>query len=281
MMSPVVVITGASSGIGAALARRLAFDRARLVLAARREAELKAVCEEALKLGAKTAIAVTGDVTKRADVLKIRDAALEARGRIDVWVNNAGRGITRSVLELTDEDIDEMIAVNVKSAIYGMQAVIPHFIERRSGHLINVSSFLGRVPIASFRSAYSAAKAALNSLTANLRMDLRDYPGIDVTLVMPGVVATEFARNVRGEARPPISAGVPGSSPMKPQTAEEVAERIAEVIKHPVAEIYTNPASADIARRYYADVAAFEGAGSPPPSSTPDTTRSDRTESRA
>jgi short-subunit dehydrogenase len=282
MMSPVVVITGASSGIGAALARRLAFDRARLVLAARREAELKAVCEEVLKLGAKTAIAVTADVTKRADVIRIRDAALDARGRIDVWVNNAGRGITRSVLELTDEDIDEMIAVNVKSAIYGMQAVIPHFIERGSGHLINVSSFLGRVPIASFRSAYSAAKAALNSLTANVRTDLREYPGIDVTLVMPGVVATDFARNVRGEARPPINAGAPGSSPMNPQTAEEVAERIAEVIKHPVAEIYTNPASADIARRYYADVAAFERASAPGPSSTQDTPlRSDRTESRA
>jgi short-subunit dehydrogenase len=282
MMSPVVVITGASSGIGAALARRLAFDGARLVLAARREAELQAVCEEVLRLGAKTAIAVTADVTKRSDVIKIRDAALDARGRIDVWVNNAGRGITRSVLELTDEDIDEMIAVNVKSAIYGMQAVIPHFIERGSGHLINVSSFLGRVPIASFRSAYSAAKAALNSLTANLRTDLRDYPGIDVTLVMPGVVATDFARNVRGEARPPINAGAPGSSPMKPQTAEEVAERIAEVIKRPVAEIYTNPVSADIVRRYYADVAAFERGSAPAPSSTQDTTqRSDRTESRA
>ena len=281
MMSPVIVITGASGGIGAALARRLAFDRARLVLAARREAELKAVCEETLRLGAKSAIAVPADVTKRDDVLKIRDAALESRGRIDVWVNNAGRGITRSVLELTDEDIDEMIAVNVKSAIYGMQAVIPHFIERGSGHLINVSSFLGRVPVASFRSVYSAAKAALNSLTANLRMDLREYPGIEVTLVMPGVVATDFARNVRGETRPPISAGAPGASPMKPQTAEEVAERIAEVIRNPVPEMYTNPASADIARRYFADVGAFERGGLSTPPATANTPRDGRSESRA
>lgn len=281
MMSRVVVITGASGGIGAALARRLAFDRARLVLAARREAELNAVCKETLRLGAKSAIAVPADVTKRDDVFKIRDAALEARGRIDVWVNNAGRGITRSVLELTDEDIDEMISVNVKSAIYGMQAVIPHFIERGSGHLINVSSFLGRVPIASFRSVYSAAKAALNSLTANLRMDLREYPGIEVTLVMPGVVATDFARNVRGETRPPISAGAPGSSPMKPQTAEEVAERIAEVIRNPVPELYTNPASADIARRYFADVAAFERGNASTTPATGNTPRDGQNESRA
>ena len=258
MMSRVVVITGASGGIGAALARRLSFDGARLILAARREEELNAVVDEACKLGARSAIAVQADVTRREDVVRVRDAALASRGRIDVWVNNAGRGITRPVLELTDEDIDEMIAVNLKSAVYGMQAVVPHFIERGEGHLINISSFLGRVPVASFRSIYSASKAALNSLTSNLRMDLRSHPGINVSLVMPGVVTTEFARNVRGEARPPIVAGAPGASPIKPQTAEEVAERIADVIRNPVPEIYTNPASAEVARRYFADVGAFE-----------------------
>jgi short-subunit dehydrogenase len=264
MKSKVVVITGASAGIGAALARRLAKDGAELFLAARRRAELEAVRDDARKLGADGTIAITADVTKKQDVFRIRDEALAQRGRIDVWVNNAGRGITRSVLDLTDEDLDEMIDVNVRSALYGMQAAVPHFIERGQGHLINVSSFLGRVPIASFRSAYSAAKAALNSLTANLRTDLREYPRIHVSLIMPGVVSTEFARNVRGEARPPISAGAPGSSPMKPQTPEEVADCIAQVIENPVAEIYTNPASAEVVRRYVADVAAFERGMAPP-----------------
>ena len=98
-----------------------------------------------------------------------------------------------------------------------------------------------------------AAKAALNSLTANLRMDLQQYPGIHISLVMPGVVTTDFARNVRGEPRPPINAGAPGSSPMKTQSAEEVAEKISGLIAHPVAELYTNPASAAIAQRYYAN----------------------------
>ena len=262
--SAVVVITGASSGIGAALARKLASDGARLVLAARRERELNSVAEEARKLGAKGSLAVPVDVTNRDAVFKLRDRTLAEFGQIDVWVNNAGRGITRSVLDLTDDDVDDMININVKSALYGIQAAVPHFIERGRGHLINISSFLGRVPIASFRSVYSAAKAALNSLTANLRMDVRAYPEIHVSLIMPGVVTTDFARNVRGEARHPMSASALGASPMHPQTAEEVAARIADVIRNPVAEVYTNPASAEIARRYYADVDSFERSANRP-----------------
>jgi short-subunit dehydrogenase len=235
-----------------------------LVLAARRERELQRVADESRELGAAKAIAAPVDVTRRDQVFELRDKAIAEFGRIDVWVNNAGRGITRAVLDLTDEDVDEMLSVNLKSAIYGMQAAVPYFIERGEGHLINVSSFLGRVPIASFRSVYSASKAALNSLTANLRMDLRDHPGVRVSLIMPGVVTTDFARNVRGDVRPPISAAAPGASPMFTQTPEEVADRIAEVIDNPVAELYTNPASAEIARRYYADVAEFERGGAPP-----------------
>jgi short-subunit dehydrogenase len=265
--SRVVVITGASGGIGAALARELGREGARLVLAARRTGELEQVAREARSLGAETAISVTADVTQRSQVLEIRDKAVADAGAIDVWVNNAGRGITRSVLDLTDEDVDEMIAVNLKSAIYGMQAAIPYFIERGAGHLINVSSFLGRVPIASFRSVYSAAKAALNSLTANLRSDLREYPNIHVSLVMPGVVTTDFARNVRGDARPPMNAGAPGGRTMNAQTPEEVAAKIVDVIHNPVPELYTNPMSAELARRYYADVGAFESGAARPPAS--------------
>jgi short-subunit dehydrogenase len=260
--SRVVVITGASSGIGAAVARKLAAEGAILVLAARREKQLGEVADEARKLGARDVLAVTADVTRREQVVELRDKAIARFGHIDVWINNAGRGITRSVLDLTDEDVDEMIAVNVKSAIYGMQAAVPHFIERGEGHVINISSFLGRVPIASFRSVYSASKAALNSLTANLRTDLRAHPGVRVSLVMPGVVTTDFARNVRGDIKPPINAGAPGASPMNPQTPEEVADRIVQVIHNPVAEVYTNPRSAEIARHYYADIEAFER-GSP------------------
>jgi len=250
-MSDVVVITGASGGIGAACARLLGSRAYQLALGARREKELREVAAAA----APDALAVVADVTRRADVERLRDEALRAFGRVDVWINNAGRGINRAVMDLTDEDLDEMIAVNVKAALYGMQAVIPHFRERGTGHVINISSFLGRVPFVPARSAYNAAKAALNMLTANLRMDLRAaYPGIRISLVMPGVVQTAFAANARGATAAGTAAhgGAPG------QTAEEVAAVIADLIAHPVPEVYTNPASRDVAVRYYQDVAAFE-----------------------
>jgi NAD(P)-dependent dehydrogenase (short-subunit alcohol dehydrogenase family) len=200
---------------------------------------------------------VTADVTRRADVDRVRDEALRTFGHVDVWINNVGRGILRPVLELTDEDVDEMIAVNVKSALYGIQAIVPHFKERGRGHIINMSSFLGRVPIASPRSAYSAAKAALNSLTANLRVDLqRAHPGIHVSVVMPGLVQTDFAKNALGSTGP-MPPG-PIGSPMKPQTAEDVATVVANLIDHPAAEVYTNPASPALAARYFEDVERFE-----------------------
>jgi NADP-dependent 3-hydroxy acid dehydrogenase YdfG len=244
----VVVITGASGGIGAALGRLLGQAGHRVVLAARRGEELSAV---ARTIG-ESAIAVTTDVTDRKSVVALRDGAISRFGRVDVWVNNAGRGITRPALELTDAEFDEMMTVNVKSVLYGMQAIAPHFIERGSGHIINVSSFLGRVPLASIRSAYNAAKAAVNALTANVRADLAAaHPGIHVSLVMPGLVATDFARNALGgapAAAPPVPPrNAPGAA--APQSADEVAGAIAGVIANPVAEVFTNPASAEIARR--------------------------------
>jgi short-subunit dehydrogenase len=145
-----------------------------------------------------------------------------------------------------------MMAVNVKSALYGMQAVAPHFAERGIGHIINISSVLSRVPSATYRSAYNAAKAALNALTANARVDLAvRHPGIHVTLVMPGLVSTDFQKNAVGGS-PPLPPGIPS------QTPREVAAAIAKVIEQPVAEIYTNPALAAVALKYLQDVGAFE-----------------------
>jgi short-subunit dehydrogenase len=247
-----VVITGASSGIGAALARQLGRRGDRIALAARREAELRQLAAE---VGTSTIVLVT-DVTQRSDVVALRDRALDAFGSIDVWVNNAGRGVSKNVLELTDEEVDEMMSVNLKSALYGMQAIVPHFIERRRGQIINVSSFLSRVPMATIRSAYSASKAALNSLTANLRMDLAAaHPDIHVTLVMPGLVSTDFARHAM-HGTPPMSPAAAAAAGA--QTADEVAAVIVKAIDQPVAEVYTNPQLAPIARRYFEDVGAFE-----------------------
>jgi NADP-dependent 3-hydroxy acid dehydrogenase YdfG len=252
-MNRIIVITGASAGIGAAIARELGRRGDSLVLAARTVDGLQRV---AFEVGSPAHV-VTADVTRRADVDRIRDEALRVFGHVDVWINNAGRGIVRPALELTDEDVDEMIAVNVKSALYGMQAITPHFIERGRGHVINVSSFLGRVPVATPRSAYNAAKAALNALTANVRVDLkRTHPEVYVSLVMPGLVSTDFAKNARGSTGPMPAAAI--GSPMKPQTPEEVAAIIADVIDRPAAEVYTNPASAALAARYFDDISRFE-----------------------
>ena len=252
MTAKVIVITGASSGIGAALAKQLAARGEKLILAARREKELK---EVAAACGAE-AMPVAADVTHRAEVEHVRDEALLNFGHVDVWINNAGRGIGRPVLELTDEDFDVMMAVNVKAALYGMQTIIPHFKERKEGHLINTSSMLGRVPFASYRSAYNAAKAALNSLTTNLRMDLQaDYPNIHVSLVMPPAVTTDFRDHALYGTPGPTAGERTGNSS---QTPEQVAAAMVDLIDHPRAEVYTNPTQGEMVAHYYADVEGFE-----------------------
>lgn len=249
MTSKVAVITGASSGIGATLAKQLAARGDKVVLAARRESELKAIAKEC---GAGV-LAVVTDVTHRSDIERLRDTAIKKFGHIDVWINNAGRGIGRQVLDLTDDDVDQMLAINFKAALYGMQAVVSHFKEQKSGHIINISSALGRIPFASYRSIYSASKAALNSLTANLRMDLRaEFPDIHVSVVMPPVVTTDFHKNALH--------GTPGGNfgSSNTQTPEQVAASIVELIDHPRAELYTNPSQAEMVARYYTDIQAFE-----------------------
>ncbi len=252
MDKKVIVVTGASSGIGAALCKKMGSEGWCVVLAARRVAEL----EKTAAASGNCTLVVRTDVTKKSDMDNLKEKALNKFGRIDVWVNNAGRGIGKSVIDLTESDIDEIMNVNFKSVFFGIQAVVPYFMENGSGHIINISSFLGRVPFATFRSVYNAAKSAVNSLTANLRVDLRrTHPNIKVSLVMPGVVSSEFQMNaLYGTPQMPQFSG----SGMKPQTSGEIADILFELIQNPRPEIYTNPSSPDMARRYFEDVAAFE-----------------------
>jgi len=247
MDSKVIVITGASSGIGAALALKLAAEGHRLALAARREKELG---EVAARCGAH-AMAVVTDVTCRRDMERLREETLRQFEAIDVWVNNAGRGIGKRVLELTDDDFDAILNVNLRSVLYGMQVIIPYFQQRGTGHLVNVSSYLGRVPFMTYRSLYSAAKSAVNSLTANLRIDLRQsYPGISVSLVLPGAVATDFAKHALGGTPQPVKTMI--------QTTEEVASLMVALIHKPQPELYTNPLNPQMVKDYFADIPGFE-----------------------
>jgi len=229
MTGKVVVITGASGGIGAAAAESIARRGHTVVLVARRKDALDAL---AARVGPH-AVCITADVTRRDEVRRVVATALARCDRIDVWINNVGRGITRLPSQLTDDDIDLMMQVNVKSAIYGMQEVLPHFRERGDGHVINVSSMLGRVPSALIRSAYSGAKHFLNAITANFRTEVHQtHPGIQFSLVSPGVVRTEFGNNaVHGG---PDSRTLPES-----QGAAEVGEIIAMLVESRRPDVYT------------------------------------------
>jgi NADP-dependent 3-hydroxy acid dehydrogenase YdfG len=244
MTRKTVVITGASSGIGEALARRLATEGHQLVLVARRRDALERVAAAC----GNDPLVVVADVTVRAEVRRAVTAALARFGTIDVWVNNVGRGISRAPSELTDEDIDEIVRFNVTSALYGMQEILPHFKERNAGQIINISSLLGRIPFVPFRSAYTGAKHFLNALTASFRAEFKEtHPGIHFTLVSPGVVRIEFGINALHGG--PDSRQLPGS-----QSAEEVAEVIAGVIAVPRPDVYTRPGSQAQIAAYYASV---------------------------
>jgi short-subunit dehydrogenase len=133
-----------------------------------------------------------------------------------------------------------------------MQAVLPHFKERNQGQILNVSSGLARMPLAPFRSAYSAAKHALNALSASLRMELAvSHPGIHVTVLMPGIVATEFGLNSLGGG--PDSRALPGAQPV-----EEVADVMVDLVERPRPEAYSRPEMQKAVEGYYRDVGAAE-----------------------
>jgi NADP-dependent 3-hydroxy acid dehydrogenase YdfG len=240
----IVVITGASGGIGAATAEEAAKRGAKVVLVARRDGALRAV---AAKCGAESLVAVA-DVTERAQVKRVVGDALARFGRIDVWMNNVGQGITRQPSELTDEDVDEAMKVNVKSALYGMQEVLPHFKSRNDGQVINVSSMLGRIPFAIIRSAYNGTKHYLNALTANFRTEVQaTHPGIQFTIVSPGVVRTDFGLNARHGG--PDSRSFPES-----QSAEEVAAVIADAMESRDPDVYTRKGAHDRVAAFYASI---------------------------
>ncbi len=240
-MDKVVIVTGASGGIGAELAKQLAARGARVVLAARRKDTLEAVAKE---IGAQ-AFAVVTDVTRRSDVERLAQVAIERFERIDVWVNNAGRGISRSAADLSDEDLDAMWTINMKSVVYGVQAVLPHFKGRNAGQIVNISTALSKAPGAPVRVAYGAVKAAMNMLTASLRVELKaTHPGIHVTLLVPGLVATEFGLNSMGVGNVD-NRKLPGA-----QSVEEVAKVIVDVIENPRSEAYTSQRVSDGVARY-------------------------------
>ena len=244
--SPVIVITGAAGGLGAAFCRVAAAHGASLVLCGRREAPLQALAAELNT----ASLAVAADVTRRPDVERLCAEAIARFGHIDVWINNAGQGITKMPSELTDEDIDTMMSVNVKSVLYGMQAVLPHFKGRGTGQIVNISSMLGRMPMATFRSAYCGAKHFVNALTATMRAEVQTtHPGIQVTLVSPGGVKTDFGVNAR-------HGGVDSKTFAHFEEPEGVAAAMWEAVETRVPDLYTRPGAKDSVLGYLASLTA-------------------------
>ncbi len=194
---PVLLITGASSGIGAATARAAAPDY-RLVLAARRLEPLEELVEELG--GAERAIAVRCDVTDWEQVEAMAAAALDAFGRIDVVFANAGFGATRGFLEESPEHWRSMVLTNVYGLALTIRATLPHLLERGDGHFLVTSSVAGRHALPG--SLYSATKWAATAIGESLRAELRqmhDNQGIKVTLIEPGMVDTPFFDNRPGK----------------------------------------------------------------------------------
>ena len=197
LQDKVAVITGASSGIGAATARKLAEAGCKLVLAARRTDRLDSLKSE-LPLPSDKVLVVKTDVTQRRDVEAMAAQTFETFGQIDILINNAGVMPLSFMKNLRVEEWDRMIDVNVKGALYSIASVLPVMRDKKQGHIINVSSIAGR-KVFTAGAVYCATKFALNAITEGLRDELDPAEGIRVTAIEPGAVATELFEGIADE----------------------------------------------------------------------------------
>jgi uncharacterized oxidoreductase len=224
----VVLITGSSSGIGAAAARSLAKRKARVILTARRKDRLDALAEEirALRNGAE-ALVIPGDLNAPGEVNRIARQSLAWKGGVDVLVNNAGIGKTRLLETLDPEtEIVPQINLDLTAPILLTRALLPAMLARRSGCIINIASVAALVALPAF-GVYSAAKYGLRAFNDALRRELRGR-GIDVCLVCPGVVRTEF-----GDHSTRISGWEDSITRRIALPAEALGECIADVARRP------------------------------------------------
>ena len=206
----VVVITGASSGLGEAAARHLSAQGATVVLGARRIDRIKSLVDEFTGSGGK-ALAMATDVTRFDQVKKLVDAAVQTYRRIDVIINNAGLMPLSPLERLKIDDWDRMIDVNVKGVLYGIAAVLPHMKQQKSGHIINVSSVAGH-KVRPGTAVYAATKHPVRVISEGLRQEVKPY-NLRTTVISPGAVATELPSSV---------------------TEPDVAENVRQVYEHAI-----------------------------------------------
>ncbi|UOQ69446.1 SDR family oxidoreductase [Hymenobacter volaticus] len=223
LQNQVVVITGASSGMGAATARKLVQLGAKVVLAARREDQLQALVAE---LG-EHAHYVRTDVSQRADMDNLIQQAIARFGRVDVLWNNAGVMPVSFFDEYQVEEWERMIDINLKGVLYGIQAVLPHMLERGTGHILATSSTAGFKTHAG-TGVYSATKFAVRAVMETLREELAGQ--IKVSTIYPGSVMTELGHDITS---PKIGAMVSQMPPMQRLTADDIANAVVYLLSQP------------------------------------------------
>ena len=239
----VVVITGASSGIGESTAKLLARQGAKVALGARRKDRIDAVAKrfrpQAVRLSASL-------VTKRAEVEALIQRAVDSFGRVDVMVNDAGIMAIAPIEALKVEEWDRMIDVNIKGLLYGVAAVLPQMLKQKSGHILNLASVFGIKVFAPGGTVYCATKSAVRALTEGLRIELHSK-NIRCTMISPGAVATELPEASSDEATRKNLREFYKSVVAIP--AESVAKAIAYAIEQPadveIDEIVIRPTAQD------------------------------------
>lgn len=223
----VIVITGASSGLGEAAAKMLSSQGAIVVLAARRKDRIEALAKELNANGGRV-LAIETDVTDIEQMKKLVDSAVIEFGRIDVMVNNAGLMPLSPLEQLRIDDWDRMIDVNIKGVLYGIAAALPYMKEQKSGHLINISSVAGHV-VNPGAAVYAGTKHAVRAISEGLRQEVKPY-NIRTTIVSPGAVATELPNSVTDPAASAAMADFYGKNAIP---ADSFARVVSFVISQP------------------------------------------------
>lgn len=224
----VAVITGASSGIGAATAKSLAKHGVRVALGARRTDKLAGIAEE-IKAEGGQAYHSALDVSKQSDCDLFVKKVLDEWGQVDILVNNAGLMPLSFFKNCKIDEWDRMIDVNIKGVLYCTAAVINHMKERKSGHIVNISSVAGRIVFPA-GSVYCATKHAITAFSEGLRQEFSMRSGIRVTCIEPGVVATELTDTITDKS---LESFVEGAKKMESLRAEDIAESIVYAVSAP------------------------------------------------
>ncbi len=217
LQNQVAIVTGASKGIGKAIALSFAKEKMNVVLAARTKSDLEKTAGEVEELGGK-ALAIPADVSRGQAVEQMITKTIETFGKIDVLINNAGMGVFAPVDELQTQDFDRMFAINMRGVFLCTRAVLPHMKKQKSGAIINISSLAGK-NFFKGGAGYAATKWALNGFTKCLMLEAREYD-IRVSVVCPGSVATEFS---------PHS----GKDPAKILQSQDVADAVLTILRLP------------------------------------------------